>query len=204
MVKMMIRIFIGTDGSIHQKAERVLLHSIRKHTSADTDVQFIRPGWKSRGPTGFTLHRYLIPKLCNFQGYAIYLDVDMLLLGDIQELWNYRTPNKWCITPRSKKQINDDVSVIDCSAFRDLPKENDLKKFRKEDVRTKIGNRYLQNIPKEWNCIDRLHSDTKLLHYSRLGTQPWHPNPNRTYKPHKDSGAVNLFFQYLEEANNEQ
>lgn len=198
----MIKIFIGTDSNIHQKAEKVVKYSILKNTTSDVDIQFIQPGWKSPGPTGFTLHRYLIPRLCNFQGYSIYLDVDMLLLGNIQELWDYKTPGKWCIPPRSKKQINDDVSVIDCSAFRDLPREKDLKKSRKEDIRSKIGNRYLQNIPKEWNSIDRLHSDTKLLHYSRLGTQPWHPKPDRIYKPHKDPKAVELFFQYLKEAKN--
>lgn len=199
----MIKVFIGTDSSIHQKAEKVVEYSIKKNTTSDVNVQFIRPGWKV-GPTGFTTHRYLIPELCNFEGYAIYLDVDMLVLGDIQELWNYKTPGKWCTTPWTPKQPNDDVSVIDCSAFADLPNSTSLKlnkkTLRKEQIRSKIGKRYLQNIPKEWNCIDRLHKNTKLLHYSRLGTQPWKPSPNRKYKPHKDPKAVELFFQYLKEA----
>lgn len=196
----MIRIFIGTDSSIHQKAEKVVKYSILKNTSSDVDIQFMQPGWKSPGPTGFTLHRYMIPKMCNFQNYAIYLDVDMLVLGDIKDLWNYKTPGKWCVTPRSKKQINDDVSVIDCRSFPDIPIGNALRKHDKTSIRNMIGARYQQSIPKEWNAIDVLSDNTKLLHYSRLGTQPWHPEPGRKYKKHKDTKAVELFFQYLKEA----
>lgn len=196
----MIRVFIGTDSSIHQKAEKVVKYSILKNTDAEVDVQFIQPGWKSKGPTGFTLHRYLIPKLCNHEGFAIYLDVDMLILGNIQELWDYKTLGKWCIPPRSKKQINDDVSVIDCNTFSDLPIGNVIRKLDKTSIRNIIGNRYHQNIPKEWNAIDVLSDNTKLLHYSRLGTQPWHPDPKKKYKNHKDPKAVELFFQYLKEA----
>lgn len=196
----MIRVFIGTDSTIHQKAEKVIKYSILKNTNSEVDIRFMQPGWKSPGPTGFTLHRYMIPKLCNYEGYAIYLDVDMLVLGDIKDLWNYKTQGKWCVPPKTRKQLNDDVSVIDCAAFKDLPKESTLKKMRKEDIRSKIGKRYLQNIPKEWNSIDKILPNIQLLHFSRLGTQPWHPKPNKTYKPHKYHAAVELFFQYYEEA----
>ena len=82
----MIRIFIGTDGDFHQDAEKVIEYSIRKNTEQEVDLNFIRPGYKN-GVTGFTNHRFIIPELCNYEGYAIYLDVDMLVLGDLSELW---------------------------------------------------------------------------------------------------------------------
>lgn len=198
----MIRVFIGTDGDIHQKAESVIRYSIDKNTNQElnpVDVQFIRPGWKN-GVTGFTTHRYLIPKLCNYEGFAIYLDVDMIVLGDLSELWVYRTEGKWCTTSGS----DDDVSVIDCSAFKDLPKEDFLKQHpggaRKVAVRSKIGNRYAPIIPSQWNVEDKVTKDAKLIHYTALGMQPWHPNPKQEYKPHKSQEAVDLFWDYYHEA----
>ena len=39
-----------------------------------------------RGLTPFTFSRFLVPWLCNFQGKAVFLDADMLLLSDINEV----------------------------------------------------------------------------------------------------------------------
>lgn len=189
----MIRVFIATDGSMHGKAEKVIEYSILKHASAPVDITFMRPGWKS-GCTGFTNHRFLIPSLCGYQGYAIYFDVDMLLLGDIAELWSRRTSGMWCTTA-----MRDDVAVIDCDAFRDITAAG-VKGARKDAIRRQIGARRLLNIPGAWNCIDSLTPDTKLLHYSDLDRQPWHPIPGHPYKEHPDPAAVELFWQYYGEA----
>lgn len=200
----MIKVFIGTNSNIHQKAEKVIEYSIRKNTSLDiVYIEFIRPGWKV-GPTGFTTHRFLVPEMCNYEDYAIYFDVDMLILGDVQELWNYRTPGKWCITRKTKRQIRDEVSVIDCSAFNDLPKESELrkKKITKTQLRNKVGNRYHCNIPNEWNSLSKLDENTKLFHYTNLKRQPWKPSPRVKYLPHPNQEATDLFFQYLKKAEN--
>jgi len=190
----MIRVFIGTDSSIHQKAEKVVEYSIRKNTIHDVDIQFIRPGWKS-GVTGFTTHRFLIPELCNYQGFAIYLDVDMLVLGDIKELWDYQTPGKWCTT-----KLRDDVSVIDCEAFKDIPKRKKLKPLKKEQLKKFIGSARLENIPITWNHRGNPVSDTKLIHFTHLRSQPWKPSPKIKYVPYPHKEAENLFFKYLKEA----
>ena len=39
-----------------------------------------------RGLTPFTFSRFLVPWLCGFQGKAVFLDADMLLLTDINEV----------------------------------------------------------------------------------------------------------------------
>ena len=192
----MIRVMIGTCGSgMHEKAEKVIEYSIRESTFEDVDIQFMRPGWKS-GCTGFTNHRFLIPSLCNFEGFAIYLDVDMLVLGDIAELWSYKEPGKWCTTP-----YRDDVSVIDSSAFKDLTPAV-VKAKRKDAIRSMIKNRQLLSIPQSWNCIDKLTPATDLLHYSDLDRQPWHPIPGHPYKEHPDAAAVELFWDYYSGATN--
>ena len=182
----MVRIFIGTDADLHSDAEKVVEWSIRKYTSSDVQINFIRPGWKS-GCTGFTNHRFLVPELCGHEGYAIYLDVDMLVLGDIEELWNYKTPGKWCTTP-----MRDDVSVIDCSAFPWMT-EATAKVLHKNQIRAKIPDH--ENIPEVWNHCDKWQPDTKLIHYTDLDTQPW------VFNNHPNKLISDLFFEYLEEAN---
>jgi lipopolysaccharide biosynthesis glycosyltransferase len=198
----MIRVFVGTDGNIHSDAEKVLAHSIKKNTTEENvHIIFMRPGWQN-GATGFTAHRYMIPEICDYQGFAIYLDVDMLVLGDIKDLWAQRKPGKWCITPGAGV---DDVSVIDCRYFSDLPTEEELrgqKGFQtKQQCRKRIGDRYSVTIPPSWNVKDSVDSDTNLIHYTDLDTQPWHPLPGHPYKEHKCPEACNIFFEYLEEAN---
>ena len=192
----MIRVFIGTDSDIHQKAEKVIEYSIKKNTKSDVDIQFIRPGWKS-GVTGFTVHRFLIPEMCNYEGFAIYLDVDMLVLGDIAELWEYRTKGKWCTT-----NLRDEVSVIDCEAFKNLPKENELKTYNKNKIKTFINKNHIKNIPDTWNHRGNPVSNTKLIHFTNLRSQPWKPNPKVKYKEYPHKEAERLFFQYLKEAEN--
>lgn len=189
----MIRVFIGTDGDIHGKAEKVIEYSILKHASEPVSINFMRPIWKS-GCTGFTNHRFLIPSMCGYDGFAIYFDVDMLLLDDIAKLWAFRTPGKWCTTP-----YRDDVSVIDCSAFADLSMPY-ARLNKKDTIRRMIGARQLSNIPQGWNTIDTVNPDAKLIHYSDLNTQPWHPIPGHPYKDHKSDAAVEIFWQYYAEA----
>lgn len=226
----MIRVFIGTE-AMHEKAEKALEWSIRKNTTHEVEITFLRNliPWQTP-PTGFSSHRYMIPKLCNYEGYAIHLDVDMIVLADIKELWDYRTPGKWCITQTKGKQgKRDEVSVIDCSAFKDLPDEKVLKTVPGKTVaKNKVGNRYLANIPKTWNakieapcakgyCADRSlgcampirpnvtpsTDSAKLIHYTNLAAQPWHPNPKQDYIPFPCKATENIFWQYYEEALNE-
>lgn len=226
----MIRVFIGTE-AMHHKAEKALEWSIRKNTTHEVEITFLRNliPWQTP-PTGFSSHRYMIPKLCNYQGYAIHLDVDMLVLADIKELWEYKTPGKWCVTTCHGNQgVRDEVSVIDCSAFKDLPDEATLKTSSGKTIaKNKIGDRYLKNIPHTWNAYmlspcskgycgcpelgcsmgtrpDRkpCTDEVKLLHYTNLATQPWHPNPNQDYVPYPCKSTESLFWQYYEEAQRE-
>jgi len=41
-----------------------------------------------RGLTEFTFTRFLVPYLCNFEGFAIFMDADMVVTQDINELFD--------------------------------------------------------------------------------------------------------------------
>lgn len=88
-----IRIFIGTEPKTYI-AQRVLEHSIRRHTQAEVEfTPMIGPEWEYpiegiKVGTGFSLRRWMIPGACGFKGKAIYLDADQVVFGDISKLWH--------------------------------------------------------------------------------------------------------------------
>lgn len=91
-----IRVFVGQD-SREAIAYHVLCQSIIDNTSAPVsitplaDSMFQEVAPESDGTNAFTLSRYLIPYMCNFSGWAIYMDSDMLLRADLKELWDMRS-----------------------------------------------------------------------------------------------------------------
>jgi len=94
----MIKVFIGYDP--HEKAAfNVLAHSINRRASepvAISPVMLSQLGdlmWRERHPlqsTEFSFSRFLVPYLCDFQGWAIFMDCDMLVLDDMAKLWDLR------------------------------------------------------------------------------------------------------------------
>lgn len=92
----MIKIFIGYDPR-EAVAFNVLAHTIYTKASrpvAITPLALSQLGplmWRERHPlqsTDFSFSRFLVPHLCGYEGRAIFLDCDMLLLDDIARLWD--------------------------------------------------------------------------------------------------------------------
>jgi hypothetical protein len=93
-----IRVFIGFDAR-EEVAFHVLQRSLHERASAPVSVTPIRTSQlagvyaRNRDPlqsTDFSFSRFLTPWLCGYQGWAVYLDCDMIALGDIAELWSLR------------------------------------------------------------------------------------------------------------------
>jgi hypothetical protein len=135
--------------------------SIREHTNEPVQITHIYPEVES-GCTGFSDVRYEIR-------HGIYLDCDMVVLGDIAELWGYRRAGRFvCLEDGSTE-----VAVIDCEH---LCRNKHQQHLLPKDC----------TIPLAWNVEDHktpgaIPSDAKLLHYTDLSRQPWvhgaHPNP---------------------------
>jgi lipopolysaccharide biosynthesis glycosyltransferase len=94
----MIRTFIGYDDR-EAVAFSVLSHSIHKHASepvAVTPVRLSQLGAiyrRERNPlqsTDFSFSRFLVPSLCDYEGWAIFMDCDMLMREDVAALWKLR------------------------------------------------------------------------------------------------------------------
>ena len=93
----MNKVFVGYDPR-EDMAYQVCKHSIEQHSS-NVNVQPLRQselrsaGWYKRpvdklASTEFTFTRFLVPELANFKGWAVFMDCDMILTTDIQELFD--------------------------------------------------------------------------------------------------------------------
>ncbi len=96
-MKFPIPIFIGYDHR-ERAATNVLIDSLYQHSSVPLSItplvtsQLEKQGlfWRERDPkqsTDFSFTRFLIPYLMNYQGWALFMDCDMLCRGDIAKLW---------------------------------------------------------------------------------------------------------------------
>jgi hypothetical protein len=94
----MIRVFIGFDPR-ETVAFHVLSHSIHSRASEPVAVaplmlsQLGKLMRRERNPlqsTDFSFSRFLTPYLCGFEGWALFMDCDMLVLDDIAKLWALR------------------------------------------------------------------------------------------------------------------
>ena len=92
-----LRIFIGYDER-EAMAYHVLAHSLLRRASRPLAlVPLARPllrhlHQRPRGlldSTDFSITRFLVPALCEYRGYAVFLDCDMLCQADIGDILLY-------------------------------------------------------------------------------------------------------------------
>ena len=94
----MINIFIGYD-SKEKIAHHILSESILRHSTKPVAItpiylpnikdDFVRER-NTISSTEFSFSRFIIPHLMNYQGWALFMDCDMLMMADIAELWRLR------------------------------------------------------------------------------------------------------------------
>lgn len=207
-----IRVFVGTDRS-QLLAVSVLEYSIRRHTDANVqvvpmlDLPIPLPSDPRNGQrTGFSFSRFCIPGLAGYKGKAIYMDADMLVFRDIRELWEIpfdgakvviqqevkfqqETTAKVGAPKKRKKQCA--VMLLDCERLdwkiEEIVAGMDRNEYDYEDLLYDLCILREQDIkygvPFEWNSLEHWDSDTRLIHYTDVYTQPW--------------SAVNNKFGYL-------
>jgi len=145
--------------------------------------------------TMFSFCRHMVPEICNHEGEAIYIDCDMIVFDSIQKIWDISLGDTWVAGVAKCHQLS--VLKIDCTAFRNHTIRELL--VRKKWTYSQLqrceylpAGRLKRKIPSEWNHLDRfLPGKTKLLHYTRMPTQPW-------VKPGHPVGS--LWFNYLAQA----
>lgn len=94
----MIRVFVGFDArenvSFHVLSESIHARASEPVSIAPLSLSQLGPlMWRERNSlqsTDFSFSRFLTPHLCNFDGWALFMDCDMLVLDDIAKLWALR------------------------------------------------------------------------------------------------------------------
>lgn len=214
-----MKIFVGYDDR-EPEAYHVLVNSIKRQTKERVDIlplkhrelrkkgYFTRP-WRIDAYEGlyydgiddrpfstqFSHTRFLVPKLCNYDGWALFLDCDMLFLSDIKELWEKRDSNfavqvvKHTHKPKNERKMDDmpqsryrrknwsSFMLLNCSHARN-------RALTPEIVSTKPGE-WLHNfgwleegdighLGYEYNWIEETSpamKRPKVVHYTNGG--PW-------------------------------
>lgn len=199
-----IKVFVGTDRS-QLLAVKVLEYSIKRHTQSEVSVvplldlpikQPIDPRKSQR--TGFSFSRFAIPQLCHYQGKAIYLDADMMVFKDIEQLWSvpFGSQTKIVIQKHldstqasgtgkvgapAKRIRQCAVMVIDCSRSlwdaQAIVDGLDRNEYTYESLMYDLcilkNDEIKEVLPFEWNSLEHYDKDTCLIHYTDMATQPW-------------------------------
>ena len=198
-----IPVFIGYDPreavAFHVCANSIIRHASQPVAIIPLALNLFQDYTETHtdGSNQFIYSRFLVPHLMGFKGWSIFIDGDMIVRGDIVELWNLRESDKDVMvvkhdykTRMTEKYLgakNEDYprknwsSVIlwNCSnhpiqrltpAFIEKSTGAELHRF------SWINDDRIGELPPEWNWLpDEYGSnpDAKLLHYT-LGTPCFH------------------------------
>lgn len=200
----MIRIFLGFDPretiAFHVAAESIHAHSSSPVSIAPLRLSQLKQVFdRPRDPkqsTDFSFSRFLVPQLCNFEGWALFADCDILVRRDIAELWSLRD-DRYAVrvvkhdhqpaeshkflghvqTTYARKNWSS-VMLFNCAKCRALTPDYvetaaglDLHQFRWLDDDALIG-----DLPPEWNVLvghdaPSAVDSAALLHFTVGG--PW-------------------------------
>ncbi len=235
-----IEVFVGCDPNDCDLEQMMVLdYSIRKHCSQPVNIHWMQlsrdpqsfwysnpeqqQGWRSEAwTTPFSGFRWGIPAFREYQGKAIYMDTDVLVLCDLAEIWNSPfAAGKVVMAKGGEQSWRFCVSMWDCAAARDhLPAIEDLRS--KPEIHQQLKKYYKKNpqviqpFDSQYNNIDGENSpieQIKILHYSDMGTQFSHPLSfarlqreggthwfDGTVMPHPRKDLQALFDEYYQQA----
>jgi lipopolysaccharide biosynthesis glycosyltransferase len=199
----MIKIFIGFDPR-EAVAYHVCCNSLIRRSSAPLSITPLAlenlTSYKemhSDGSNQFIYSRFLVPHLMEYQGWALFMDGDMLLRDDIAKLWAQRDESKAVMCVHHNYKTRAPVKYLG-SRNQDYPRKNwssvvlwncghpantavtpqfietatgaQLHRF------TWLDDSQIGELPIEWNWLpDEFgpNEDAKLLHFT-LGTPCFH------------------------------
>lgn len=196
----MIRVFIGQD-DVENIAYHVLANSIMRTASEPVSITPVSLRnlrgiyYREKDPRAsneFSISRFLVPYLCNYDGYAIFMDCDMLCRHDIADLWRLRDPKRivQCVqhryTPKHEyKYLGNkqyayprknwsSMMLFNCSKATELTKEYVNKATPQELHRMNWAEGHIGDLSSKWNHLVGEYDpdpEARLVHYTIGG--PW-------------------------------
>ena len=192
-----IRIFVGCSANGEDAEMAAMLeYTLRHYASEPLELHWMmlskdpispwysdpskNAGWNTQlWATPFSVFRWAVPHVCNYEGKAIYMDVDMIARADIAELWNQHIPLGKAMLWKDEKHSC--VMLFDCAAMKGvMPAFEQMRRkhggysvYRDVNARP-AANRFIG----DWNCLDggsypSLNDpNIKIIHFTRVETQP--------------------------------
>lgn len=196
---MMIRIFIGKD-DVETVAYHTLCESIISQSSEPVSItpiylknfsNFFNRKRDEKQSNEFSFSRFLVPYLCNYEGFAIWMDCDIHLRTDISKLWGLRDEHKAVQVVQHDYTPVDEIKYLGNKQHK-YPKKNwssvmifnnahhDCKRLTPEYVEVASGlklhqfkwtkDRNVGRLPLEWNWLVgeyEKNDNAKLVHFTR-------------------------------------
>lgn len=176
----------------------------------------------------FTMTRFMPPELMAFSGRALVIDPDIFALTDILPLIEMDLGGA-AIAACKKNPWDTSVMVLDNTKLTHWKIETLLsdiasRKRSYEDIAAlRDEQAVVTELSREWNSLDYLNQNTKMLHTTQRLTQPWktglpidftfNPVPKlfgiiprfwvthpTHYQPHKSREIEKFFFELLRDA----
>jgi len=206
-MKDIIPVFIGYDPreaiAYHVCANSIIRNSSRPVSIIPVALNLFKDYSETHtdGSNHFIYTRFLVPYLMSWTGSAIFIDGDMIVRGDIAELWDLRDLGKDVMVVKHDYKTKMKTKYLG-SKNEDYPRKNwssvilwncstfPNRKLTPEFVQSQPGSflhRFswlddarIGELPIEWNWLpDEFgpNPDAKLLHYT-LGTPSFHEFAN--------------------------
>lgn len=170
----MLKVFIGADPR-QPVSLSVLAQSVYKHSSqpiAITPLVIEQLPIKRVGLTPFTFSRFLVPYLCDYQGWGLFLDSDILVMDDIAKLFSLADDKYTVMVSKDLEHKFEWASVMlfNCAKCRHLTPEY---------IETASGlhtiawapDEQIGDLPREWNHLVGYQPIPevmpKLIHYTQ-------------------------------------
>lgn len=135
----------------------------------------------------FTLLRFHIPFLMNFQGSALVIDPDIFQVKrGIEELldFDFNTHSLYARKGLQKNSWGSSAMLISCDQLRhwsldDLIDKLHHGKIDYDDlINLRLEEQSIGELDKKWNEFDEINQNTILLHTTEKITQPWRAGLN--------------------------
>ncbi len=184
-----IKLFVGcAPNGEDAESQMVLEYTARKHSSMPIDIVWMQhsndpmnfwAGWKSSTwATPFSGFRWGIPAACGYEGQAIYMDSDMIILDDLAKLWNEPWDDSAII--QMKGGWRTCVAKWECRrAGEVLPTIGEIREnpHSHQQLFSSLQQHphLVQKFDRQWNNFDGENDkieDIKILHYTDMSTQP--------------------------------
>jgi lipopolysaccharide biosynthesis glycosyltransferase len=222
-----MKVFVGYDAR-EDIAYRVCDYSIKKHQPnaeviplVQDDLRALGLYWREKdhlASTDFSLTRFLVPALMNYQGWAVFCDCDFLWTEDIEQLFNLRDDSKAVMVVKHDYTPAEGIKM-DGQQQHIYPRKNwssmilwncahpSNRYLVPEAVNTEtpqllhrfqwIRDHYIGEVGKEWNWLVNWYKETseekpKAIHYTEGG--PW-------FDRYKDCEYANVWNNYKGDLN---